>query len=141
MSMYCISCGKELNDEETFCPTCGEKVGEPVISAFDFSKSNFQRNRENGLKSNAKTASKYFMATLISGILSVIFSALNYLGLPFVHMVGIVLGIIAICLANNDKRAGRFYSVPGFITGIIGLALGGFAFLYGFITSLISNLS
>ncbi len=103
--MYCANCGKELSEKEQFCPSCGEKVNKDVISAFDYPSNNEKKPE--------KVKSRYYVATLVLGILSVIFSLLNYLGVIFVHMVGIVLGIIAISLASNDKKMGRIYSVPG----------------------------
>ncbi len=132
--MYCPNCGNKLNEKEIYCSSCGKKVGEDVISAFDYlSNSSIKSSSD----ASQKTTSKYLHSTLALGILSVIFSALNYLGLPFVHMIGIVLGIVALSLANSDKKVGRIYSIPGVITGIIGIVLGTVAFLFGFFSYLI----
>lgn len=29
--MFCAKCGKEIDNDSTFCPYCGQKVGEPVV--------------------------------------------------------------------------------------------------------------
>ena len=135
--MYCRSCGTELNEHIMLCPSCGEKVDEDIISAFDYQDHSSNRKVINGAEGAKMMPSKYLYLTMVLGMLSIIFSALNYLNLPFVHMIGIVLGIVVLSLASSDRKAGRIYSVLGVITGVIGLSLGIVAFLYGFFTSLI----
>lgn len=65
---------------------------------------------------------------IILGVLSIVFSALNYFLVPFVHLVGITLGIIAIVNATKHNK-----SVLGLILGITGLALGTIALIIGIV--------
>lgn len=114
--MFCKNCGKELDSYTSFCPSCGAEVSETSTQS-----------------TNTQQGSLYEKRTFILGLLSVVFSGLNYFGIPVVHLVGIVLGIIGISYAKKDSEIYGVYSRPGKILSIVGLVLGAVAFLYGVI--------
>lgn len=116
---YCAFCGKEIESETKFCPHCGEKIEK---DAFGFSSNQKAK----------KTSMNYQLETIL-GILAIIFSVLNYLGVIIVHLVGIVLGSIVLSLVNKDKKEDNSYSQVGYVTGIIGLVLGIAAVIIGVI--------
>lgn len=92
------------------------------------------RNKTNVVKPN------YMKITFTVGLLSIICSLLNYFGVIFIHIVGIILGFFAINFVKKDKKAIGKYSKAGFIMGILGLSLGVLAFIIGFISGFISAL-
>ncbi len=136
--MYCKYCGSEIKEGDKFCPKCGREV---ITDSQDSETQPSILSNENMTFSNNKTVEKqpaYMVSSMVCGILSIIFSSINYLGIPFVHLIGIALGIIGISLAQKDKKECGSYSKSGLITGIIGLSLGGLAFIIGFISGLLS---
>lgn len=68
---------------------------------------------------------KYETATLILGIVGVLFVFIDYIGIiPFVHLVAIVLGFIGIKLVKKDKDDQRSYSKPGYVLSMVALFTG-----------------
>jgi len=116
---YCAFCGKEIESETKFCPHCGEEIAKDTFG--------FSSNQK------AKKTSKNYQLETILGILAIIFSVLNYLGVIFVHLVGIALGSIVLSLVNKDKKEDNSYSQVGYVTGIIGFVLGIAAVIIGVI--------
>ena len=127
--MYCQNCGKEVEQGTVYCPNCGAKV-EDTHDMHEMLKPDW--------KFESKLRSKYYVASIIIGILSIFMSALNYFGVYFVHIIGMILGIVGLVLVNQDKKDSATYSVAAVVTSSIGLALGAIAFIYGFIVGLLS---
>lgn len=119
--MYCKMCGREMDDDAKFCPSCGEPVEKDMFDIEDSPESKQSKN--------------FSLETLL-GILAVVFSLLNYIGVFFVHLIGIILGSIVINLVNRDKKENKTYSQVGYVTGIIGLLLGIIAIVIGIATQL-----
>lgn len=114
---YCAHCGKEMNEDANYCLSCGNTVEQEIIAS---SSNNYR----------AKKSRNYQLETIL-GILAIIFSLLNYIGVIIVHLFGIALGIITISMVNKDKKMNEEYSPGGYAMGIIGLILGGVALLIG----------
>ena len=68
---------------------------------------------------------------MICGIIAIVMSALNFMGIPVVHLAGIVLGIIAITKSKAGVQQKNSQAVTGLVCGIIGLALGVIAIIVG----------
>lgn len=144
--MFCTNCGRPLNDGEKFCPSCGTVVANPASVPQEAPADNptptpqpdIYASPEPAFTNYAPSATptvNYQIATLILGILSVCFSILNYLGIYYVHLVGLALGIIAVSLAGKAKRTpGGTYSKAGNVLGILGIILGGIATIVGIIS-------
>lgn len=82
-----------------FCPDCGKNVN-PEGPGHGISE-----NR--GSKAAAEMANirpKYWVMTTASGIISMVFAAIIFLEIPAVHLIGIVLGILAIVYSKNGQR-------------------------------------
>ena len=120
--MYCAHCGKEMNEDANYCPSCGNTVEQEIIAS---SSNNYRAKK-----------SRYYELETILGILAIIFSLLNYIGVIIVHLFGIALGIIVISMVNKDKKINEEYSPVGYAMGIIGLILGGVALLIGVLGAL-----
>ncbi|MDD3171232.1 MAG: DUF975 family protein [Bacilli bacterium] len=77
--MYCKKCGKEINDDATFCPFCGENVNgkETSNGLNDLKNYRYKRRREydgHAIKQEAKDALKgnvlmMFVVLLIIGVI------------------------------------------------------------------------
>jgi hypothetical protein len=127
-SMFCKNCGKEFDNETKYCPVCGQTVEDEESYTTSFAS---------GTQSpKTKTRSVDYNKQTTLGVLALVSSSLNYIGVPFTHMIGIILGAVVINMISKEKKSGTEYSSAGYITGIIGLILGVIAFVYGFITGL-----
>lgn len=122
--MYCKSCGAVVSDNDRYCKSCGSKVETNPVSQF-------YNDNNNSNNFNNYAVPEHLNSSLTLGILSLVFSILNYLTIPFVHLVGIVLGIIAVSFANKDKQTSGVYSKAGFGLAIAGIVLGVLAAVLG----------
>jgi len=122
--MYCKNCGQELKEDDKFCSSCGQ-----IVSV----ENEFMQPTS---ITPTKPKVRFQTASLTLGILSTVFSVLNYLGVYFVHLIGITLGILALTYVSKDKKEGYAHSVPGQILGTIGLVLGVLAVIIGIATAL-----
>lgn len=118
--MFCKKCGSSIGENEHYCPVCGAKVEADPTDIFAQQYSTAQ-----------KETPAYYKTTMVLGILSTIFSALNYFGIPFVHIVGIILGATALQYAKRDKESYGTNNSTGKILAIIGLVLGLVAVAFG----------
>lgn len=75
--MYCKNCGKQIENDATFCKYCGTKVNEIVAEKKVESKPTYQHTEQNRAESP------------VIGILSIIFSF-------FIAIIGCILGIIGL---------------------------------------------
>lgn len=134
--MYCKQCGKVLLDEEKFCSSCGNTIENAENTEYEFPFNNTQPTPTQVVEQIEVKEPKYTTATLVLGVLATILSALNYFGIYFVHIIGIILGSIGITLIKQDKaetgkfsKTGRNLCALGVVLGLIAMIVG---FIYGF---------
>jgi uncharacterized membrane protein YvbJ len=126
---YCKNCGQSIEDDAKFCSSCGATIqsGEDIIFK------NYNQTNQMPAKGQYETT------TLVLGIVGVSLAVLNYIGIPFVHLIAIILGIIGVTLAKKDKEeSGSYkkpgsYSKPGYIMSIISIVLGVLSIIIGII--------
>ena len=111
---FCSRCGTQLEDNDVFCPSCGE-----VCDRTDVNNTN---NYRNSSQNNRQTMSKREKDTKTLGILSIIFGALG-------GVVGLILGIICV---TRDKNG------PYAKLGYIGIALSSVFMLLNIATSILN---
>ncbi len=80
--MYCKNCGKEIDDNSTFCPYCGQQINENTDYYYT------GNNNNNNIKKESQ----------VIGILAIIFSALG-------GWLGIIFAIIG--LATYKEKSNR----------------------------------
>lgn len=119
--MYCNKCGSPVQSNEKYCPVCGTPVTNDSSNEMSFEQFRDLKN----------TKPTYYDKTMLFGALSLILSVLNYVGIPFVHLVGIILGSIAVSYAKRDKEAFQSFNSTGRVLGIIGIVLGIAAMVIG----------
>ncbi len=99
--MFCMKCGKEIEDDLAYCPHCGAPTKDDPL-------------KDGRKKEESK---EYALSSMILGIMSLFVPVLN---LPF--------SIIAIVLSK--KGGSNSYSETGKVTGIIGLVLSIILYLF-----------
>ena len=82
--MYCQRCGQKLNDTDQFCPHCGLPID--------------HEEAERGYQRYNAPVDVNDRPSQVLGILSIIFAFAS------VGYVGIILGIIGVCLALEKKN-------------------------------------
>lgn len=87
---FCSRCGTQLEDNDVFCPSCGE--------VRNITEVNNANNYRNSSQNNRQTMSKRDKDTKTLGILSIIFGALG-------GVVGLILGIICVTRDKNGPYA------------------------------------
>ena len=111
---FCSRCGTQLEDNDVFCPSCGEVCDTTMV--------NNANNYRNTSQNNRQTMSKREKDTKTLGILSIIFGALG-------GVVGLILGIICV---TRDKNG------PYAKLGYIGIALSSVFMLLNIATSILN---
>lgn len=92
---FCSRCGTQLEDNDFFCPSCGEVCDRTEVNNTNNNRNNSQNNRQ--------TMNKREKDTKTLGTLSIIFSVLD-------GVVGLILGIICV---TRDKEG--HYAKYGYI--------------------------
>ena len=98
---FCSRCGTQLEDDDVFCPSCGEVCDTTMV--------NNANNNRNSSQNNRQTMSKRDKDTKTLGILSIIFGALG-------GVVGLILGIICVTRDKNGYYAKYEYIRIGLST-------------------------
>jgi Na+/proline symporter len=113
--MKCPSCGAELNNNDTFCTSCGKRVDGATQTATGTTTDNNQIIQEN--KTNKKTNNKKAITGFIISIVSLI-------------VAGYILGSIGAILSaqsyneiKENNESGKGFAIAGIIIGILSIAL------------------
>ncbi|QLY40870.1 zinc-ribbon domain-containing protein [Hujiaoplasma nucleasis] len=109
---YCKNCGHEVRHDDKYCSNCGQSlIHNP-----------YKQSDQRYFDKNGPLKSKYEQTSYVLGITALIFSALNWIGFPYVHLIGLVLGFIGLYYVKKDKLTGS-YSKVGNIMSIIAIVL------------------
>ena len=117
---YCKNCGGEINSQDKFCSNCGIEIREE--ERFDTFESNY-KVKDSYSKPQTKEQSKYYLASSILGIGSILVAIFLFGGIFYPRIIGLVLGVFAVVLALQDKKNEGSYSQVGLTTGFVGIAL------------------
>lgn len=106
---YCSHCGKQLDENANFCPSCGAMQNNTNKKDYTFEQKS-EANETCGLIS------------MILGIIGLVFSFISYC-FRFLVIVPIGLNIAALCLSYKSmKKVGvNYQNKTGKITGIVGI--------------------
>lgn len=146
--MYCIRCGKKVEDHELYCTNCGTKVEKTEILEFDKpSVNNTQINQNDNVSSNYNNNNNNYnnynqninnnssqqnrwpqklVLALIFGIMTIILG-------PLLSVITLILAIIGIVLASrcneqeqkSNKTAVIIVNVIGIFSSLLGCLLVG----------------
>lgn len=136
--MFCKNCGKELTGNESFCGNCGIKIVPETQNVGNIENTNnnpinepksqtYNVNNINSTQENKKDDMKGFkVASLVLGIIAVIFSFLiNLFILPFA-IISLALGIIY-SVKKKGICAGIILSIVSIIISIAMIFVIGFS--------------
>ena len=121
--MFCVNCGKEIQDGVAFCPECGTTQQGTATHISNAGYSNF---------SNQPVVQKvpYNTMSIIGLVISAISLLLNFWGL--VGIAGTIVSTIGLLSCDRKKENGKALAIIGIIIGV-------FSILYG-VVALISLL-
>ncbi len=112
--MYCKFCGKEINDNSNFCPSCGSASRDEVptqsiqIQKMKYTNLNSSNTKKNGL---AKTA-------LILSIVALVICFIFYLSIPCA-IAAIIIGRVSV----KQNQQGKEYADLAIKLGLIAIIL------------------
>jgi hypothetical protein len=107
---YCRNCGSQMDERAAFCSNCGCAVNTNNYS------SPLTDNQFNPYNVNAPVNNGLATASMVLGILGVIFWAVPIIGLA-INIVGLVLAAKSRKISNSGK------GTAGLVLTIIGLSL------------------
>lgn len=117
--MYCLNCGKKINDNVIFCPECGAAQERSKQSAANTEKHVYGlENQPEVKKTSYNTMS--IVGLSVSGASLVI----NLFGL--VGVLGIILSIIGLISCKKNNENGQILAIIGIVIGVLSVA---FAFI------------
>lgn len=103
--MYCNKCGSNLSEQDKFCNNCGnrvEQMPENIVQFNNTTSNNLNNDNVNTTNNNqVSNNDKFGLASLIIGIVAIIFVLL---GKSFGFLLGIVGLILGIISKNKDKK-------------------------------------
>ena len=117
--MFCVNCGKEIKDDSTFCPECGAIQQGTTSSA----GSNTETNVNSATQPVVQKA-PYNIMCIVGLVISGISLLLNFWGL--VGIAGTIVSVIGLTSCTRKNENGKTLA-------IIGIVIGVFSILYGFI--------
>jgi len=123
---YCSNCGKKVEPDFLVCPYCKKEV-KPGVQLQHF------HDDTNKYSSNYTTSSEgiHETSSLVLGIIGTICVGLNFLGVPYIHILGFILGIVGFSLANSDKNNYGPYSKRGYTLSLLAIIAGAISFFIG----------
>ena len=100
--MYCFKCGKEIGDEERYCPFCGELQ---------------PQNQTSDIKENKDKTSEYNIFAMLGLICSLSFVVVGFKVL--MGVASIVLGAIALYQIKKEGSKGKGCAIAAIIIGSV----------------------
>ena len=108
--MYCKNCGKEIEDDSSFCPYCGSSVDKKIVVESKATK---------GDKGNSENC--FGAIGFVVSVIAVLYSHSN-IALWYVAFALAFIGIVLSCAGMKDLKKGKNgIAFAGFIIGAIAL--------------------
>ena len=119
--MICQNCKTEIPDDVVFCPHCGQKISSEETSADHTAPAEDVEHSQNLQNSSEEPGRGKATASMVLGIVAVVFF---FTGLGAI--VSVVCGIIGLVISNQSKAEGTSSAVrtAGFVLSLIGLIVG-----------------
>jgi hypothetical protein len=116
--MFCAKCGKEMDDNAKFCPSCGADTSGETMSKQPAQQVPYSEPAAT-FEQPSEPSSGIGIGALICGIIGLV--------LCWVPIVGLILSIVAVVLGGKGRKTlpdgKRGMALAGFILGIIGLVI------------------
>ena len=114
--MFCANCGKELNDNEAFCPHCGAKQ-----------ETHAEEKTESPRKNTTAEKDKHNLFAILGFVIALISLLLNFYGI--VGIAAVIVSVIGLIKTSDFRKPNKNLAIAGII-------IGGISVLYGFYTIL-----
>ena len=124
MSKFCPKCGKELNENEEFCRSCGNRTDDGTTVEQQF-QTPFQSQYQTQPPYEKQ---KINIFALIGFVVACVSLLINLWGI--VGIAALILSIIGVSQINQGQGSGKGFAIAGSI-------IGGISVIYGFIVLLI----
>lgn len=129
--MVCSKCNMQADENDVFCPNCGNKIEKRFIENVSNVTSNTITNTqnqegENIMKNNGestKVDSLYAKKLNKTAIYSCIFSIISWFIFWWLGPIGIGLGIRSLKEMKVNNEKGKILAIIGIILGAIGLSI------------------
>lgn len=108
--MYCVNCGKKIDDGVAFCPECG--AAQKVATT---------QNNANDINQAAIKKTSYDTMCIVGLVISGISLLVNLCGI--VGIAGVVVSVIGLINCSPDNKNGKIFA-------IIGIVIGGFSIVF-----------
>lgn len=120
--MFCINCGKEIQDGSAFCPECG--ANQQAVTSASVSNA---INNENPTNSTIVQKAPYNTMCIIGLVISSISLLLNFWGL--VGIAGTIVSTIGLTSCEQKNENGKGLAIIGIAIGVFSIFYGLFAIL------------
>lgn len=125
MAKFCETCGKQMEEEATFCPNCGAQTANAA-----------QTNQQNGqgevptaydqgvpvygqpvMPEPQNNSVGLAVASMVCGIVSLVFSCC----VPWVTFILALVGVILGGISLSNKKGGKGMAIAGVVCSIVAL--------------------
>ena len=119
--MFCKHCGKELDSDARFCPSCGSSTDSPTEKNSDTTQTEYFQTESDGIntENNQATPKKLHVLGLVGFILSCISFLICFSDLGAISVAGFIVSLIGLVQFNKHPKT---YKLKGF--SIAGVAIG-----------------
>lgn len=98
----CVKCENQINDNANFCNYCWANQNDPLLKYSNTTRVTQQLSNEKNISSQIAVDYKEqitkdsSVAVLICDLASIFFCLLNYIAVPFMHLIGLGFGIFSV---------------------------------------------
>ncbi len=101
---YCVHCGKQIDDDSSFCPNCGKPTNdEPIVDS---------RQIISEPVSDTKSAKK---KDSILSIVAAVFALLGWIAYGIFAFIGLIISIVDLALAPKEqpkcRHLGSYFAI------------------------------
>lgn len=114
--MFCSNCGKEINNDVSFCPECG--ASQKAVTATSSNTGSYSTPVNQPVMQKAPYNTMCIVGLVISGISLL----LNFWGL--VGIAGTIVSVLGLTSCQQKNENGKALAVIGIIIGVFSIIYG-----------------
>lgn len=113
--MFCTNCGKEISENDTFCPNCGAKQ---QTAQYDYNPDGYvNKNVQPSVQKES-----YNTMCIVGLVISCISLFINFWGL--VGIAGTIVSIIGLSSCWKKRERGNTLAIIGIVIGVFSIFYG-----------------
>ncbi|MGM9900026.1 MAG: zinc-ribbon domain-containing protein [Bacilli bacterium] len=118
--MFCTNCGKEISENDTFCPNCGAKQ---LTAQYDYNPNGYvNKNVQPSVQKES-----YNTMCIVGLVISCISLFINFWGL--VGIAGTIVSAIGLSSCCKKRERGKTLAIIGIVIGVVSIIY--FSIFYG----------